>query len=323
MNSQVSGNEVALRYTCGAVDGQRGPMRSFNSLWREMRPGQWSKNLLIFAGLVFDGKLMQGRLLGEVVIGFVLLCMVTSSVYLLNDLVDLESDRKHPVKRMRPLASGEISPGQTRLAALLLATVALIGSFLLDSGLVSVFIGYLVLQLLYVRWLRNVALIDLLSITAGFVLRVLAGVVIVEVSSFSPWLYICSALLALFLAVAKRRQELLLLADKAAEIRIAFRYYNLALLDDMLRLVMTSTFVAYLLYATEAETIRVANTNSALITIPFVLYGLLRYLWLIHVKETLAAPDEILSMDRPLQVAIALWAISFLVILYVPGALNS
>ena len=130
-------------------------------------------------------------------------------------------------------------------------------------------------------------------------------------------------MLALFLAVAKRRQELLLLADQAAEVRIAFRHYNLALLDDMLRFVMTSTFIAYLIYATEAETIRVANTNSALITIPFVLYGLLRYLWLIHVKETLAAPDEILSMDRPLQLAIALWAISFLVILYVPGALNS
>ena len=319
----ASRNQVALRYTCGAMADLWGPMRTFNSIWRAMRPGQWSKNLLIFAGLVFDGKLLQGTFLGEVVIGFVLLCMVTSSVYLLNDLEDLESDRKHPIKRLRPLASGEITPGQSRLSALLLIVVALFGSLLLDSGLMLVFIGYLVLQLLYVRWLRNVALIDLLSITAGFVLRVLAGVVIVEVSSFSPWLYICSALLALFLAVAKRRQELLLLADKAAEIRIAFRHYNLALLDDMLLFVMTSTFIAYLLYAAEAETIRVANTNSALITIPFVLYGLLRYLWLIHVEESLAAPDELLSMDRPLQLAIVLWAISFLVILYVPGLVNS
>lgn len=297
-------------------------MRTLKSFWREMRPGQWSKNLLIFAGLVFDGKLLQGALLLEVVVGFLLLCTLTSSVYLFNDLADLESDRKHPVKRLRPLASGEISPGPTRAVALLLALVAVFASIALNSRLTLVFVGYLALQLLYARWLRNVALVDLLSITAGFVLRVLAGVVIVQVSNFSPWLYICSALLALFLAIAKRRQEFLLLADRAAEIRAAFRHYNLALLDDMLRFVLTSTFIAYLLYTAEAETIRVANTNSALITIPFVLYGLLRYLWLIHVQKSLAAPDELLSSDRPLQLAIALWAISFLVILYVPGAAN-
>lgn len=298
-------------------------MRTIKSFWREMRPGQWSKNLLIFAGLVFDGKLLQGALLLEVVVGFLLLCMVTSSVYLLNDLADLESDRKHPVKRLRPLAAGEITPGPTRVVALLLAMVAVFASIMLNSRLTLVFVAYLALQLLYARWLRNVALVDLLSITAGFVLRVLAGVVIVQVSNFSPWLYICSALLALFLAIAKRRQEFLLLAGQAAEIRAAFRHYNLALLDDMLRFVLTSTFIAYLLYTTEAETIRVANTNSALITIPFVLYGLLRYLWLIHVQRSLAAPDELLSSDRPLQLALALWAISFLVILYVPGAANS
>ena len=298
-------------------------MRTLKSFWREMRPGQWSKNLLIFAGLVFDGKLLQGALLLEVVVGFLLLCTLTSSVYLFNDLADLESDRKHPVKRLRPLASGEIAPGPTRAVALLLALVAVFASIALNSRLTLVFVAYLALQLLYARWLRNVALVDLLSITAGFVLRVLAGVVIVQVSNFSPWLYICSALLALFLAIAKRRQEFLLLAGQAAEIRAAFRHYNLALLDDMLRFVLTSTFIAYLLYTTEAETIRVANTNSALITIPFVLYGLLRYLWLIHVQRSLAAPDELLSSDRPLQLTIALWAISFLVILYVPGAANS
>ncbi len=298
-------------------------MRTAKSFWREMRPRQWSKNLLVFAGLVFDGKLLQGTLLLEVVVGFVLLCMVTSSVYLLNDLADLESDRKHPVKRLRPLASGELSPDQTRAMALVLAFAAVAGSVLLNSRLTLVFVVYVVLQLLYMRWLRNVALIDLLSITAGFVLRVLAGVVIVHVSNFSPWLYICSALLALFLVIAKRRQELLLLAGQAAEIRVTFRQYNLALLDDMLRFVLTSTFVAYLLYATEADTIRVANTNSALVTIPFVLYGLLRYLWLIRVKESLAAPDELLAVDRPLQLALLLWAISFLVIIYVPGAVNS
>ncbi len=297
-------------------------MGTVKSFWRGMRPGQWSKNLLIYAGLVFDGNLLQADLLLEVVVAFVLLCMVTSSIYLLNDLVDLESDRKHPVKHLRPLASGEITTDQTRLVALLLASAAVFGSFLLNSRLTPVFVAYLVLQLLYVRWLRDLVLIDMLSITAGFVLRVLAGVVIVQVSNFSPWLYICSALLALFLAIAKRRQEFLLLGGQAADLRVTFRHYNMALLNDMLRFVLTSTFIAYLLYTTEAETIRVANTNSALITIPFVLYGLLRYLWLIHVKESLAAPDELLSRDRPLQLAIVLWAISFLLILYIPGTVN-
>jgi len=293
-------------------------METVAALWRGMRPGQWSKNALIFAGLVFDGQLLDAERLLLVCAGFILLCMVTSSIYLVNDLVDLESDRRHPVKRRRPLAAGQITRTQSLITAGLLGLTALAASFRLDARLPLVLGGYYLLQLLYVRWLRNVALIDILAITAGFVLRVVAGVVLVEVRNFSPWLYICSALLALFLIIAKRRQELLLLADRAGELRASFRHYNLALLDDMLRLVTTSTFVAYLLYTVEAETLLVANTNSALVTIPFVLYGLLRYLALIHVHKVQHTPDEILLRDRPLQLAILLWGASFLLILYVP-----
>lgn len=296
-------------------------MPTANALWRSMRPGQWSKNLLILAGLVFDGQLLQGEQLLRVALGFCLLCMVTGSVYLLNDLADLDSDRRHPVKRNRPLASGRISIVQARFSALALALAALGGSALLQPRLTLVLGGYFLLQLLYSRWLRDVVLIDVLTITAGFVLRVFAGVVLVEVSNFSPWLYICSALLALFLAIAKRRQEFLLLAGEAGGLRATFRHYNLSLLDDMLRMVTTSTFIAYLLYTVEADTIRVANTNSALATIPFVLYGLLRYLWLIHVRDAQAAPDELLLSDRPLQLVILLWAATFVIILYLPGLL--
>ncbi len=296
-------------------------MQTVGALWHGMRPGQWSKNVLIFAGLVFDGQLFEGDVLLRVCAGLVLMCMIASSIYLINDLADLNSDRKHPVKRKRPLAAGQITQTQALVAAGLLALLALVASFQLQPQLAFVLGGYFGLHLLYIRWLRNLVLIDILAITAGFVLRVVAGVVLVQVSNFSPWLYICSALLALFLAIAKRRQELLLLGDQAGELRVTFRHYNLALLDDMLRLVTTSTFIAYLLYTVEADTIRVADTNTALITIPFVLYGLLRYLWLIHVRQSHGTPDELLIRDRPLQLAILLWGASFVLILYLPGQL--
>lgn len=296
-------------------------MKTAGALWRGMRPGQWSKNVLIFAGLVFDGQLLDGDALLRVCAGLVLMCMIASSIYLINDLADLDSDRRHPVKRKRPLAAGEITQTQALVAAVLLALLALAASFQLQPQLTVVLGCYFGLHLLYIRWLRNLVLIDILAITAGFVLRVVAGAVLVQVSNFSPWLYICSALLALFLAIAKRRQELLLLADQAGELRVTFRHYNLVLLDDMLRLVTTSTFIAYLLYTVEADTIRVAETNTALVTIPFVLYSLLRYLWLIHVRQSHSTPDELLLRDRPLQLAILLWGASFVLILYLPGQL--
>lgn len=296
-------------------------MQTAAALWRGMRPGQWSKNVLIFAGLVFDGKLLDADLFLQVCAGLVLMCMVASSIYLINDLADLDSDRRHPFKRRRPLASGQITRTQTLVTASLLALFALAASLLLQTQLTQVLGVYFLLHLLYIRWLRDLVIVDILTITAGFVLRVLAGVVLVQVSNFSPWLYICSALLALFLAIAKRRQELLLLADEAGELRVTFRQYNLALLDDMLRLVTTSTFIAYLLYTVEADTIRVANTNSALITIPFVLYSLFRYLWIINVRQSHATPDELLLRDRPLQLAILLWGASFALIIYLPGLL--
>jgi 4-hydroxybenzoate polyprenyltransferase len=170
----------------------------------------------------------------------------------------------------------------------------------------------------YSFWLKRVVIIDILAITSGYVLRVLAGVVVVHVANFSPWLYACTALLALFLAIGKRRQELVLLADKAQSVRATYNEYNLALLDDMLRVVTTSTFVAYLLYTVEAETIRVADTSIALITVPFVLYALFRYLYIIHVKGDGGAPDEVLLTDRPLQVTLLMWGLTFIAIIYLP-----
>lgn len=286
-----------------------------------MRPHQWTKNVIIFAGLVFDGQLTNMNSLIRVVIGFVLLCFVASTIYIINDLVDIEADRQHPRKKNRPLPSGQLPKKVAVAAAFVIPIAALVGAFVLNPEFSVVLIIYFVTHILYSFWLKNVVIIDILTITAGFVLRVAAGVVIVDVANFSPWLYACTGLLALFLAIGKRRQELVMLAENAHNVRVTYKDYNLALLDEMLRFVISGTFIAYLLYTVQAETIRVANTNLALITVPFVLYALFRYMFLIQVRNEGSAPDEVLLRDRPLLISILLWGLTFLVILYLPNLL--
>lgn len=286
-----------------------------------MRPKQWTKNIIfVFPALVFDGKLFDTASFLAVLYATVLVCLIAGTVYILNDLVDIESDRKHPRKRTRPLPSGELPVGLARTAAIVLPIVTLTLALAFNWRLAVILAVYFVVQIAYSLRLKHIVIVDILTVTSGFVLRVAAGVVVIEVTNFSPWLYICTGLLALFLAIGKRRQELMLLGENAANVRRIFRYYNLALLDEMLRVVTTSTFIAYTLYTIETPSPILAQTNMALATVPFVLYGLFRYLYLIYVKGELAAPDEVLLKDRPLQIDIALFAISFIVIIYViPG----
>ncbi|MAS34296.1 MAG: decaprenyl-phosphate phosphoribosyltransferase [Anaerolineaceae bacterium] len=288
-------------------------------LIRTMRPRQWTKNAVIFAGIVFDGQLFNSAALLQVIIAFFLLCLVASTIYIINDLVDIEADRLHPRKRYRPLPSGQLPQQLAIAAAIVIPVLALGGAIAMSPQFAVVLIAYFGIHILYSFWLKNVVIIDILAITAGFVLRVAAGVVVVQVANFSPWLYACTGLLALFLAIGKRRQELLLLAENAQNVRVTYKDYNLPLLDEMLRLVITSTFVAYLLYTVEADTIRVANTNLALITVPFVLYALFRYMYLIYVLNEGSAPDEVLLQDRPLLFSILLWGLSFIIIIYLPA----
>jgi 4-hydroxybenzoate polyprenyltransferase len=290
-------------------------------LIQTMRPRQWTKNLIIYAGLVFDGQLFNVEAFITVTASFFLLCLIAGTIYIINDLVDLEADRQHPRKQFRPLPSGRLPKQVALVAAIIIPAFSLIAAALYNPRYAVVLFAYFVMHVLYSYWLKNIVIIDILTITAGFVLRVAAGVVVVQVANFSPWLYACSGLLALFLAIGKRRQELLLLAEKAQDIRVTYKAYNLTLLDEMLRLVTTGTFVAYLLYTVEADTIRVANTNAALVTVPFVLYGLFRYMYLIHVENEGSAPDEVLLRDRPLLAAIVLWGLSFIMILYLPNIL--
>lgn len=293
-------------------------MQPLIGLIRAMRPRQWVKNVIVYAGLVFDAQLLQAEPFLRVTIAFLLLCLASSSIYVINDLVDVESDRQHPRKRFRPIASGQLPLPLARVAAFALPVLTLLLSWLASPSLFAIILIYLVLHIAYAFRLKHIVIIDVMAIAAGYVLRVAAGAIVIHVTNFSPWLYLSVALLALFLAIGKRRQELLLLAEKAGTIRVTFEHYNLQLLDDMLRMVMISLLMTYTLYTIETDSPSLAGTNLALLTIPFVLYAIFRYLYLMYVKGEGSAPDEVLFQDRPLLIAILLWGLTFVAIIYLP-----
>jgi len=269
--------------------------------------------------LIFDGQLFVIDSFLRVFMAFVLLCFMSSTVYIINDLVDIESDRQHPVKRNRALPSGQLPIPMAIGAAILMPTVVLVIAFSFSVPLAMVLVVYLLLQLAYSFRLKHIVIVDLLTLTFGFVLRVVAGVVVIQVENFSPWLYVCTGLLALFLAVSKRRQEIILLGGngQAALVRRIYKDYTVELLDKILGVVVASTFITYTLYTIETPSRLMANRYMGLLTVPFVIYGLFRYMYLIYVRGETAPPDEVLLKDRPMQIDILLFAISFVLILYV------
>jgi 4-hydroxybenzoate polyprenyltransferase len=293
-------------------------LQALIGLIRTMRPKQWTKNLLfVFPAIVFDGQLFLMEPFLRVAVSFALLCLISGTVYIINDLVDIESDRQHPRKKKRPLPSGQLPLSLAYAGAVIIPLLTLTFAFFFSRPLAVILTSYLVLQLFYSFRLKHVVLVDVLTITAGFVLRVAAGVVVIDVQNFSPWLYACTGLLALFLAVGKRRQELILLGENANNVRAIFKEYNLPLLDDMLRVVTTSTLITYILYTIESNAPLLRGTSLGLLTIPFVMYGLFRYLYLIHVRGEGSAPEEVLLKDRALQIDMVLFALTWLIILYV------
>lgn len=300
-------------------------MQAILGLIRTMRPKQWTKNIIfVFPALVFDRKFADMDALSRVLIACVLFILMAGTVYIINDLVDIEKDRQHPKKKNRPLPSGQLPVPLAIAAAIILPLGTLAFAFWWDSSpdgisIAYVLLAYLLIQIAYSFYLKNIVLIDVLTVTSGFLLRVIAGVAVIDVENFSPWLYACAGLLALFLAVGKRRQELIELGEAAVNTRPIFKDYNLALIDDMLRLVTTSTFIAYLLYTIEAETGTFGGIKLSLITVPIVLYGLLRYLYLIHVRGEGSAPDEVLLTDRPLQAVVVVWGLTWMILLYFLG----
>jgi 4-hydroxybenzoate polyprenyltransferase len=285
------------------------------SLLKTMRPKQWTKNVFVLAALVFDAKLLVPHFLIKGVLAFALFCAISSAVYLINDLVDVEKDREHPAKRNRPLASGQLAPSVAVAAALTLVIASLLVSYLLDRSFASVAAAYLLLMILYSLWLKNIVLVDVLTVAGGFMLRVAAGVAVVQAARFSPWLYLCTVFGALFIAISKRRHELVLLSENANAHRSIFDEYNIALLDDMIRMVTASTAMAYSLYTFSAPNL--PQNHAMMLTIPFVLYALFRYMYLIQVKGEGGTPEDLILRDKPLLLVIALWGLAAIVILYV------
>ncbi len=286
----------------------------FVPLLKTMRPKQWTKNAFVFTALIFDRKLFYPEPLLKTVVAFVLFCMAASAVYIVNDLADMEQDRRHPTKRFRPLASGELSPRVAMVTAAALVALAVPLAFAVNLYLGVIVLGYLALQFAYSHLLKHLVIIDVMTVAAGFVLRVAAGVVVVQVERFSPWLYICTVLLALFIAINRRRHELTLLAENAGDHRRILDEYNIAFLDEMNSMVTASTVIAYSLYTFSAPNLPANHTM--MLTIPFVIYGLFRYLYLVHVKGEGGAPDELVLKDKPLFATLALWALAVVVILY-------
>lgn len=284
------------------------------ALLRSMRPRQWPKNAFVFAALIFDLQLIQIDSVLRALAGFVLLCLASSAVYLVNDLADIEADRSHPLKRKRPLASGALSPSVAIVAAAVLAAVALAGGFALSTTFGAIVLGYGLLNLLYSFGLKHVPIVDVLVVAAGFVLRVAAGVSLIVVERFSPWLYVCMTLLALLIAFGKRRAEIVLLEDTAGAHRRVLDGYTLPLLDQLLSIVSAATIVAYSLYTFSAENL--PGNHLMMLTIPFVLYGIFRYLHLIHVENAGGSPEELVFTDRPLAATILLWGLTATAILY-------
>lgn len=284
---------------------------------RSLRPEQWTKNLFVFAGVLFGGHLLDVPAMARAVAALVIFCALSGVVYIFNDLADRAADQRHPLKRLRPIASGRLSPSTAMIAAIVLGIGALVAAVLLSPLFAAAATGYVVLLVLYSVVLKHLVIIDALTIAAGFVLRAAAGALAVFVP-ISHWLLVCTTLLALFLVLSKRRHELTLLADGAITHRPILEEYSPYLLDQMIAVVTASTLVAYSVYATSTETAERLNTTRLGLTIPFVLYGIFRYLYLVHQKRAGGSPADLLLTDRPLLICVGLWALSVALILYSP-----
>lgn len=271
-----------------------------------LRPRQWTKNLFVFAALVFGRMVFDVPALINSLGAFAVFCVLSGSAYLLNDFFDAEKDRQHPIKRQRPIASGRL-PGSVALAGAAVLAAGSIGlSFALTGAFALVAIAYLALNVLYSLWLKNVVILDVLAISVFFVLRAVAGAEAIGVE-ISHWLLICTFLLALFIALSKRRHEMVLLENNASSHRESLNEYSPYLLDQMIAVVTASTVMAYTLYTVDARTVREFGSQWLILTVPCVVFGVFRYLYLIHQKGEGGNPDKIIVSDRPFLINLLVW----------------
>jgi 4-hydroxybenzoate polyprenyltransferase len=285
------------------------------ALIKTMRPRQWTKNAFVFFALVFDQKLLNFEAFLRTLGGFALFCLISSVVYLINDIADIEADRKHPTKKNRPLPSGKLPVSAAWTAAIILVAITLPLAYWLAPNFAAVLATYLLINLAYSKWLKHIPIVDVFVIAAGFVLRVEAGVTLIVVQRFSPWLYVVTTLGSLYLGFGKRRAELTLLALGAGSHRKVLEGYSIPLLDQYITIVSAATILSYSLYTFSAPNLP-AN-HSMMLTIPFVAYIIFRYLYLIHMTQNAGAPEEVLLSDRPIQVAILLTGMVILAVFYI------
>ena len=281
---------------------------------KSLRPQQWIKNFFIFAPLLFSRNILDKALFFQTVLAFVAFALISGSHYIFNDLRDLEEDRLHPLKSRRPLASGRLRKGPAVAALGVFGAVGFSLAAAINLPFLLIAAGYFLLQTVYSMWLKHVVILDIFIVAAGFVIRVVAGGLAIRVE-ISSWLLVCTMLLALFLAMGKRRHELVLLDEEATSHRPILKEYNTYLLDQMISVVTASTLVAYCLYTISEETVAKFGTRNLLFTVPFVLYGIFRYLYLIHQKAEGGTPESLIIKDRPLLVDIFLWAAAAVLIL--------
>jgi len=284
-----------------------------------LRPDQWTKNLIVFAALIFAVKLLDPAALALASAAFLIFCVLSGCVYLINDVSDREADRQHPLKRLRPIASGALGAGTALTWAIGLSVAALAAAYALRPLFALTAAAYLALFVWYTRALKHVVILDVMSIAIGFVLRAVAGGLVIGVP-ISDWLLVCTILLALFLGLAKRRHEITMLADGASGHRRILEEYDPYLLDQMIAIVAAATLVVYIIYCASPETAERFGTPLLVLTTPFPIYGIFRYLYLVHRKHGGGSPSDLLLRDRPLLSCVALWGLAVVTIIYRPYA---
>ena len=285
-----------------------------SALIKSMRPKQWAKSVFIFTALIFDRKLLDQSAFLHTLAGAILFSLIASAVYIINDIADLEADQNHPNKKQRPIASGKLPLPAAWAAGIGLILISLPLAYMFSPAFFGICALYLILNLFYSSWLKHIPLIDVLVLASFYVLRVTAGVTLIEVKRFSPWLYVVTSLFALFIGLGKRRAELVLQIKYSSESRPVLDGYSIGLLDQLINIVSGTTIIAYSLYTFSAPNL--PENHSMMLTIPFVLYGIFRYLYLIQIGEG-GAPEDIALTDRPLQGAILLWSFTILIIFYI------
>ncbi|MBU0976391.1 MAG: decaprenyl-phosphate phosphoribosyltransferase [Patescibacteria group bacterium] len=285
-------------------------MTTFKAIIKSLRPKQWVKNIFVFSALVFAVEFTNIRSLTLAVCAFFLFSFTASSIYIINDLVDFENDRKHPKKKFRPIASGELSKGIAIIISLILGVSSIITALVIHPLFALILLFYVINNLLYSYFFKHVVIVDIIMVATGFVLRAVGGAIVINVS-ISSWFLVITFLLTLFLAIMKRRQEFVEISKNGGEKRKVLDHYSMEMLDQMANIIIPAVLVSYVFY-----TFNTFHTQYFIFTIPLVIYGIFRYLYLVHKKDLGESPTETLLTDFPLALVVIMWGLVSMVLLY-------